>query len=181
MNEIISHAAAFLEHAGFEWAICGGGAVDLLAGRDTRPHQDVDISVFWEDRDQVIAFVLNSDWLVFEACGGGQVRQLFEAQEERSERRNLYCFPNRNAVCRLTPLGDDCFGFDLGFAALTEFNYAEFLFNRRDGDCFCYRAQRRYSTTARSGDRGGRGAFRARAGTRLALQVEFLPPPSRRR
>ena len=66
------------------------------------------------------------------------MHQLFEAQGERSERRNLYCFPSTNALCRLTPLGDDCFGFDLEFAALTQFDYAEFLFNRRDGDCFCY-------------------------------------------
>lgn len=45
-------AAQHLEGYRGEWYICGGWAVDLLLGKETRPHLDVDVAVFQhEQRD----------------------------------------------------------------------------------------------------------------------------------
>ena len=39
--ELQSHLGGFTE-----WTLCGGHAIDLLVGRQTRPHGDIDIGVF---------------------------------------------------------------------------------------------------------------------------------------
>ena len=52
-----------------DYAICGGFAIDLFLGRKTRVHKDLDVSVFWEDRDKVIRHMLDDGWDVYEPCG----------------------------------------------------------------------------------------------------------------
>jgi hypothetical protein len=44
-------AADHLADYGRDWFVCGGWAADLLLGRQTRDHLDVDIQVFQEDQD----------------------------------------------------------------------------------------------------------------------------------
>ncbi|MFD2613169.1 nucleotidyltransferase domain-containing protein [Paenibacillus gansuensis] len=39
---------------------CGGAAIDLFVGRKTRIHKDLDIAVFWEDRNLIVEMMLNS-------------------------------------------------------------------------------------------------------------------------
>ncbi len=51
--EPVALAAQHLEHYRGEWYLCGGWAVDLLLGRETRPHLDVDIAVFHHDQREL--------------------------------------------------------------------------------------------------------------------------------
>jgi len=46
-------AADHLAGYGHDWALCGGWAVDVLLGRQTRDHLDVDIAVFQEDQAEL--------------------------------------------------------------------------------------------------------------------------------
>ena len=46
-------AADHLVGYGHDWALCGGWAVDVLLGRKTRDHLDVDIAVFQEDQAEL--------------------------------------------------------------------------------------------------------------------------------
>ena len=76
MKNIIPEISRLLENSQFDWAVCGGFAIDLFVGNCTRDHQDLDITAFWEDRSSVIGFMLNANWRVFEACGGGRIHEL---------------------------------------------------------------------------------------------------------
>jgi predicted nucleotidyltransferase len=80
MEQIISQASSFLNNRGFDWSICGGAAIDIFLGRQTRTHKDLDIAVFWEDRNVIIELMLRSDWRVFQACGGGVVQECPRAE-----------------------------------------------------------------------------------------------------
>jgi len=140
MENICRKAQHFFRNASFDWAVCGGSAIDLFVGKHTRPHQDVDIAAFWEDRDHIIIFMLDAGWRVFEACGGGRIHELFDVQNNEPIRRNLFCFPSNNSLCQLAPVGGDEYRFKLGFTEQIDFNYVEFLFNERDND-FVYYSQ----------------------------------------
>src|SRR5688572_31726010 len=61
-------AAEWLANVSVPWWIAGGWAIDLFLGRDTRPHQDLDVGVLRRD----VGVVLRSlpDWEVFEAKDG---------------------------------------------------------------------------------------------------------------
>ncbi|MGM0882346.1 MAG: nucleotidyltransferase domain-containing protein [Bacillota bacterium] len=63
VESLISHARAHLSDHGFDWHVCGGGAIDVFLNKKTRIHKDLDIAVFWEDRNSIrseIYFVLRS-------------------------------------------------------------------------------------------------------------------------
>ncbi|NHN34650.1 nucleotidyltransferase domain-containing protein [Paenibacillus agricola] len=136
MEKLISQARTFFNDRRFDWSICGGGAIDLFLGKQTRTHKDLDIVVFWEDRNSVIELMLTSGWKVFEACGGGVVHELFNKQEIPFEKRNLFCFTANESRCKLDPIGDDRYRFGLEEKEQNDFTYVEFLFNKRDDEYF---------------------------------------------
>lgn len=44
------------------WAVCGGWAIDLFVGHQTRPHKDVDIAVFRHDQLAIQEFLVERNW-----------------------------------------------------------------------------------------------------------------------
>ena len=51
-----------LESHGIVYWLFGGWAVDFHAGRVTRPHADLDIAVWVEDRDRITDLLLRHGW-----------------------------------------------------------------------------------------------------------------------
>jgi hypothetical protein len=135
VKSLISHAGAFLANHGFDWYVCGGGAIDVFLDKQTRIHKDLDIAVFWEDRNSIIALMLATGWRVFEACGGGVIHELFD-QQQLFEKRNLFCFTSNENRCRLEPIGDHRYRFGLEKKEQKDFTYVEFLFNQKDDEYF---------------------------------------------
>lgn len=138
MNDLIAQVHTFFKNATFDWAFCGGCAIDLFIGEQTRPHLDIDLAVFWEDRNAIIDFMLRSVWRVFEACGGGIIHELRDVPHETLVKRNLFCLPGSNRHFQLKPLGDDAYQFHIDWQEQTRFDYVEFLFNQRDSGFFYY-------------------------------------------
>ncbi|WP_274365886.1 nucleotidyltransferase domain-containing protein [Paenibacillus thermotolerans] len=136
MEPLILDARAFLADHGFDWYVCGGGAIDVFLGKQTRIHKDLDIAVFWEDRSSIIDFMLAAGgWRVFEACGGGIIHELYNKQQP-IEKRNLFCFTSNENRCTLDSIGDDRYRFGLEKKEQKNFTYIEFLFNQRDNEYF---------------------------------------------
>ena len=57
--ELIMQLNAFMQNMGVDYAICGGHAIDLFLGEKTRPHKDLDVAVYWSDRDKIVQHMLN--------------------------------------------------------------------------------------------------------------------------
>jgi dihydrofolate reductase len=53
---------ALFERAGFAYWLFGGWAVDFYAGSITRPHSDVDIAVWLDDRPRIAALLEENGW-----------------------------------------------------------------------------------------------------------------------
>ncbi|MEF3354088.1 hypothetical protein PV403_12930 [Paenibacillus sp. GYB006] len=132
MEKIISQACSFLSGHGFDWSICGGTAIDIFLSKQTRIHKDLDVAVFWEDRNAIIELMLGAGWRVFEACGGGVVLELNKIQDTPFEKRNLFCFSANEDRVTLEPIEHTKYRFELAKSEQKEFTYVEFLFNERD-------------------------------------------------
>lgn len=76
--------------AKFTWGVCGGIAIDFFVDKHTRDHKDIDLFSFFENRNDVIDFMLLKGWRVFEACGGGIQHELTKPGSQ-GIRLNLYC------------------------------------------------------------------------------------------
>ncbi|TBL79121.1 nucleotidyltransferase domain-containing protein [Paenibacillus thalictri] len=137
MEKIILKAFTFLCNQGFDWSICGGTAIDLFIGRQTRIHKDLDVAVFWEDRNSIIELMLSSGWRVLQACGGGVVQELKGMQKESFEKRNLFCFNAHEERVRLELIEEERYRFGLEKTEQRDFTYVEFLFNdRHNGELY---------------------------------------------
>ena len=65
MNKLILEANNLFKTCGFPYFVCGGFALDIFAGEELRPHGDFDISVFKEDKREVLEFLKNNGWPVY--------------------------------------------------------------------------------------------------------------------
>ena len=66
MFKLISECNDLLKNCGFSYVICGGWALELFMNKKIRPHSDIDISIFNEDRKKIVEFMLGKGWNVFE-------------------------------------------------------------------------------------------------------------------
>jgi hypothetical protein len=65
MDKVILQANDLFKTAGFDYAVCGGFAFDIFAGKELRPHGDFDIMVFREDKHRAVQFFMDMGWSVF--------------------------------------------------------------------------------------------------------------------
>jgi len=74
-------------NASVPWWIAGGWAIDLFLGRETRPHNDLDIGVLRRDVGEVLRSI--PDWEAFEAKDGALTR--LSHTTPRNEVNSLWC------------------------------------------------------------------------------------------
>jgi len=65
MDKAILQALDIFKTASFEYAICGGYALDLFAGKELRTHGDFDIVIYKEDKTAAVKFLQELGWSVF--------------------------------------------------------------------------------------------------------------------
>jgi hypothetical protein len=100
----VGQAAALLGALPFPWWIAGGWAIDLAAGRQTRPHADLDILVL--RRDALACQAALRGWDLHAADPPGTLR-LWRAGEELPG-------PVHDICCRRDPAGPWLFQLMLG-------------------------------------------------------------------
>jgi hypothetical protein len=81
-------AAVWLSGLTVPWWIAGGWALDLFAGSQCRPHQDLDVGILRRDAPTLLAAF--ASWAVFEAKDGTLTR-LHAGRQPRAEVHSLWC------------------------------------------------------------------------------------------
>ena len=141
MNHLLTTTNNFLKNAHISWAICGGFALDLFLEKDTRTHSDIDICVFEKDREKILSYMLQNNWLVYEFRGQGKVRPL-EGPLSSETGRNLMCTNGKCDIVKFYPCEDDnLLWHEFFHTGIKEFNYLEFLFNTTNEDYFVFDKQ----------------------------------------
>ena len=139
MNQLIEEANVLLQGQDFSYAICGGFALDLFLGYESRVHGDIDVLAFWEDREAIIAYMQSKGFLVYEMLGGGKVHRITDIRGQEKLRKNIFCCTGDCELVRLYDTEEqDVFWLDFQHTGLTKLNYIEFLFNEKTEDAFVY-------------------------------------------
>ena len=141
-NELLSKLNSFLQLIGAEYVVCGGHAIDLFIGQKTRPHKDLDISMFWNDRDQVINYLLRLEWMVFEPIGTEHLHRISNEVSQQRLRSNIWCILPSNQHYQIVEHDDDMYSVTHDDNEQTELDYIEILFNRQENGYFLYSRNR---------------------------------------
>ena len=104
LNNLIIEANELLKEGGFEYAFCGGQAIDLFLGYESRTHGDIDVCTFWNDRDIVIQYMQSLGFKVFEMLGGGRAHYISDVSEQYRVKRNIICFTDSCPLVKTYPL-----------------------------------------------------------------------------
>ena len=139
MNRLIEEVNVLLKGQDFSYAICGGFALDLFLGYESRVHGDIDVLAFWEDREAIITYMQHKGFLVYEMLGGGKVHRITDIQMQEKLRKNIFCCTEDCELVRLYDTEEqDVFWLDFQHTGLSKLNYIEFLFNEKTEKEFVY-------------------------------------------
>lgn len=94
--ELFNTLGLYLNKMSVDYAICGGGAIDLFLGRKTRPHKDLDVSVYWEDRDAIVQYMLDDSWDICEPIGTGYLHKIVNTNSQKKLKSNIWCVRQSN-------------------------------------------------------------------------------------
>ena len=127
-----------LKDHGFDYAFCGGHALDIHLGYTTRPHGDIDISAYFEDRNEIIAFMQSQGWIVYEAMGGGKIHLITDIDDQKQIKLNIFCVKESCPFFHVEYMGDNIFKCDIDHVEQKNLDFVEFLFNKRSADELVY-------------------------------------------
>ena len=140
MNPLVVQINDLLKDMPFAHAFCGGVAIDLFLGYESRRHSDVDICACWDDRNEIIEAMLARGFMVYEMLGGGKSCRL-ESVPETELRKNIFCIRDGCEIMRTIPTGEPgIYWNDFRSIGQSKPDYLEFLFSgRAEGEFVCGR------------------------------------------
>ena len=139
MNHLVLACNDLLKNGGFDYAFCGGYAIELFLDKTVRKHGDIDISAFWDERDKIILFMQSLGWRVYELCGGGKAHYITNVANQIKVKRNIFCITNDCDIASFTLTDEpDMFIVDFDLKGQDKLTFIEFLFNNEENDSFLY-------------------------------------------
>lgn len=133
MNQLIRQANELLRNQGFEYAFCGGWAIDLFIGKETRKHGDIDIFAYWTERDTIIEYMQSLGFQVYEMLGGGKAHYITDIHDQIKSKRNIFCFTQDCELVHLSETAErGIYSVDFKHIGQTKLNFMEFLFNKKE-------------------------------------------------
>jgi len=138
MMDLLNQLNNFMAKIEVDYAICGGHAIDLFLGNKTRPHKDLDVSVYWQDRDKIVQHMLNEGWSIYEPCGKPHLHKINNVADQMRIKENIWCIKNSNPHYKFTEHKSDMYAVDFDNSEQTELDFIEFLFNTRKDGYFLY-------------------------------------------
>lgn len=140
IHPLLSETARLLADAPFSWAVCGGFALDLFLGRETRTHGDIDLCAREADRDSIVPFMQGQGWQVYEFRGMGKMR-LLDAAPFSEPGRNLLCVLPGCSLVEFFPSDEEgLLWHKFHHSGIRELNYLEFLFTPCTDEGFIFSA-----------------------------------------
>ena len=138
MNCLLDDLSNFLSDSGLNWFICGGVAIDLFVGKLTRKHKDLDVGLFWDQRKEIIEFMLARNWRVFEP-DKGKLYELFHSSSDRKIEDNLWCIKPDNPSYILQEIKNNRYKVVDKSVHQEELDFIEYLFNSKKNGYFLYK------------------------------------------
>jgi hypothetical protein len=139
MNLLLEQADRMLKGHGFDYAFCGGYAIDLFLGYESRKHGDIDVLAYWSDRDSIILYMQSLGFQIYEMLGGEKAHHITDIQNQRKEKRNIFCCKEGCELVQIWKTEEnEIFKVDFHHIGQSQLNFIEFLFNDKTDSEFIY-------------------------------------------
>ena len=142
MTKLILNCHNFLKDCGFTYAFCGGHALELFINKQIRPHSDIDISIFDEDRKNIVDFMLGKGWSIYEHPPySNKLRSILSPDDDSV--LSSHCVWAIKPDCSFikiepAPGENRWFDYKILSAEQMELDFIEIIFNKRqDGKFIC--------------------------------------------
>lgn len=139
MFELLKSAVQFLKDMDVQWCFCGGWALDLFMGEETRPHKDLDIMIFSEDLKKSVQFMREKGWRVEAPTRQGFLPVDVENYDD-FEYDNLWCM-NENYPMDYLKVDEQgsCIFYQYDREIQENVDFIEILLNIHEDGSFVYR------------------------------------------
>jgi len=142
MDNILYEFNQFMQDCDLAYAVCGGYALELFTNTKYRPHSDIDITLFAEDRINIINYILSKDWDVYEYLHHKNCLKQITDTSDKGILNCLYIWaikPNCSFF-RIKPRTGEknYYDFEILDQEQKEFDFIEIIFNeQKDGKFIC--------------------------------------------
>ena len=143
MNNVIIDSCNLIKKSGLQYVVCGGFAVDLFLNRKIRRHTDFDITIFEEDRKDILNFMLAEGWEVYDHIwdneGTDELIPIISADDERALTIGMVWAVKPG--CTLLTIGpkegeDGIFVYKMISNEIKNADFIEICFDRKEGNDF---------------------------------------------
>lgn len=128
MPSLLTPLRELLADAAFPWAICGGYALELFAGRTIRSHGDIDLSLPEPARRDAISFFLSKGWTIYEYRGMGKVKPILDPADSEFG-RNVMAVHGESAPVQFFPCEEEGLLYHQFTPGMTGLNFLDLLFS----------------------------------------------------
>jgi len=134
-----------MKDCGFTYAFCGGYALELFLNKKLRPHSDIDITVFEEDKSNIIEFFLNKGWNTYEQKAewvdnrivNSYMRSILDSSDTRiTELNSVWAIRPGCSFIKLVPRPGEknIYNKEILHGEQLNFDFIEIIFNKiKDG------------------------------------------------
>jgi len=142
VNRLILECQGFLKDFGYTYAFCGGYALEMFTNIKKRTHSDLDITLFDKDRKNIIAYMLNRGWNVYEPIHTSDSLRLITDPYDEGEMNHFYIWAMK-PDCTLIGIDpkhneDTLFNYKILNKEQTRFDFIDIIFNtEKDGTFIC--------------------------------------------
>lgn len=129
MNHIITECNELLKNKGFKYAICGGFALELYIDKVIRPHSDVDVFFFADDKKAAIDFFQQHGWNVFKPVSGELLRYFRSPDELAPDDIAVFCIKPNCSFIEHKPFKDNMYTWKILSHEQKNLDFIEVIFN----------------------------------------------------
>ena len=143
MNNVILDGHNLILKSGLSYAICGGFAIDLFLNRKIRRHTDYDITIFEENRKDILRFMFEQGWDIYDHIWDNEGTDYLIPINSPDEERALkaFCVWAVKPGCTLLTIEpkdeeNNIFGYKMISNEVKNCDFIEIHFDGRDNDNF---------------------------------------------
>jgi Aminoglycoside-2''-adenylyltransferase len=137
--KLLFDARSHLEGMDIPWHFCGGWAIDLFIGKETRAHKDLDITVSRANQSRCIDYLLQKEWVI-EAPTKKGFMTIDQSNNSDLSYNNIWCMNRSEMHNYLEETNHNGFkSYHFIRTIQTSLDYLEVLFDTCDDQYFIYR------------------------------------------
>ncbi len=139
MNKIIYECNDFMKKVNFQYAICGGYALELFLNTTLRSHSDIDICVFDENKPEVIKYMQSKNWNMYELLlDYGLVRAISNHGEQKVSGICVFAIKPNCSLVQMKSENNNLYKMEILNSEQLNFDFVEIIFNaQKNGEFIC--------------------------------------------